>query len=353
MVFPSRPLEVVEAGVDVISHVCRIAWEGMADAPTEYHHDRVPEYSNFDAASPVFTELFREMRARRTVLDATLAMYARQGTRAGEEQSDQCELGFARALVQRAASEGISISAGTDFTTPPDDPFPALFEEIEELVAHGGLSPMAAIESATRIGAEAIGAEDTHGVLEHGRPVTFVLLEADPLEDITNLRTVKAVWKNAVRFDRASYDPPSSEAATGPVLGAAFATPRDLLDEWLRAWATYDLDVVGRIFLRDRALTYFAHDGLRVAEGFESVEALHADMGFTPGGFTPEMQLWLDDVLVSDFGASAVISADWQFGDQMTRTVEARGPLTLVALRTNSGYRISHLHMGQYAARDR
>ena len=77
MVFPTRPLDVVRSGVDVISHVCRLAWEAMANAPAEYRHDQTPQFGNFSAESPVFTELFREMKNRGTILDATLAMYVR------------------------------------------------------------------------------------------------------------------------------------------------------------------------------------------------------------------------------------------------------------------------------------
>lgn len=207
MVFPTRPLEVVTSGVDVISHVCRLAWEGMADAPTEYHHDELPLYDHLDAESAIFTELFDAMKREGTMLDATLAMYARAGENPDNPLSDRCQVDFARSLVERAHREGVPIIAGTDFSTPRTDPYPSLHRELEELVNFGGLSAMSAIESATRVAAEAIGIEDTYGVLERGRPVTFVLLDRDPLQDIGNLRSVKAVWKNGERFDRSSYRP--------------------------------------------------------------------------------------------------------------------------------------------------
>ena len=254
MVFPTRPLDVVRSGVDVISHVCRLAWEAMANAPTEYQHDQTPQFGNFSADSPVFTELFREMKSRGTILDATLAMYVRSD-RLRRENPDQaaderCDTDFARALVRRAHGEGIPIAAGSDFATPPEDPYPAIHLELEELVTNGGLTPMAALEAGTRVAAEAIGVGDTYGLLQHGRPVTFVLLAENPLDDIGNLRTVRAVWKNAVRFDRAEYRPPVAEterpdadAARGP------ATAQQAIEYWLALWRRYDLDRLEEVFL--------------------------------------------------------------------------------------------------------
>jgi ketosteroid isomerase-like protein len=349
MVFPARPLEVVRSDVDVISHVCRLAWEGMAEAPTEYHHDQLPLYANFSAASPVFTELFGEMRARGTILDATLAMYSRADESREDPRSDQCDTDFARALVQRAFEEGIPIAAGTDFTTPPDDPFPALHRELEELVTNGGLTPMAAIESATRIAAEAIGIEDTHGTLAHGRPVSFVLLDDNPLEDIRNLRSVRAVWKNAERFDRTAYRPPvafektpDAKRASGP------ESVQEVLDLWLGLWRRYDLDRVGDVFLQDSTLTYFSSDSEGAIRGYTAVLAHYRDLGFVSGGFQPESELWLEDPVIADFGDSAVITAVWHFGNKVARADEGRGPMTMVVIRTSAGYRISHLNLANY-----
>jgi imidazolonepropionase-like amidohydrolase len=349
MVFPTRPLDVIRSDVDVISHVCRIAWEGMADAPTEYHHDQVPLYGNFSAASPVFTELFDEMRARGTILDATLAMYARAADDPEDPLSDRCDLDFARALVARAAEQGIPIAAGTDFMTAPEDPLPALYDELEELVNGGGLTPMQAIESATRVAAEAIGAEDTYGTLVHGRPVSFVLVDDDPLADIANLRSIKAVWKNGERYDRNAYRRPVADEddEAAPMDGPASA--QAAIDGWLAAWRSYDLDELTQVLLNDPSLTYFANDAEGTIEGITDVLTYHEGLGFVRGGFQPENELWLEDVLVANFDESAVVSAVWHFGNRVLRSDAARGPFTMVVVRTRAGYRITHVNMGNYA----
>ncbi|MDX1493075.1 MAG: amidohydrolase family protein [Longimicrobiales bacterium] len=348
MVFPARPMEVVQAGVDVVSHVCRLAWEGMAEAPEEYHHDQVPLYGNFSAASPVFTQLFEAMRANGTILDATLAMYARAADDPDNDLSDRCDIDFARALVARANEMEIPIVTGTDFTAPRGDPFPALYSEMEELVSGAGLTPMEAIVSATRIAAEAVGIEDRHGILEHGRPVSFVFLADNPLEDMGNLRSVRSVWKNGERFDRTAYRPSVAQEeeeeapATGP------ASPQEALEHWLGLWRRYDLDALDDVYLVDAAMTYFPSDSVGLVEGFDAVVEYHRGEGFIPGGFRPDQELWLEDAVITDFDQSAVISAVWHFGNRVSREDVARGPLTLVVVRTNSGYRISHVNMANY-----
>ncbi len=348
MVFPTRPMEVVAAEVDVVSHVCRLAWEGMARAPTEYHHDEVPQYGNFSAASPIFTELFESMNRNGTILDATLAMYARAEENGDTDLSDRCDVDFARALVARAAEMGVPVIAGTDFTAPQGEPFPALYEEMEELATDGGLSPMETIVSATSAAAAAIGAQDRYGVLEHGRPVSFVLLADDPLADMSALRSVRSVWKNGERFDRTSYRPRVAEDERSEQPTSGPASPQEALEYWLGLWRRYDTDALEDVFIVDPALTYFPSDSVGLVEGFEAVVEYHRSQGFVPGGFRPDQELWLEQTVIADFDDSAVVSAVWHFGNRVSRQDVARGPLTLVVVRTNRGYRISHVNMGNY-----
>jgi imidazolonepropionase-like amidohydrolase len=348
MVFPARPLEVVESGVDVISHACYLAWEAMEDVPAEYHHDVVPQYGAFNAGSQVFTELFDAMRMSGTILDATLATY----TRSAEDRSRdaQCDPAFAGALVRRASAEGIPIAAGSDFTTPPDAAFPALYEELEALVTSGGLTPMQAIVAGTSVAAEAIGIGETAGTLAHGRPVDFVLLRENPLDDIAALRSVETVWKNAVRYDRDGYRPrfrTGDEVGREPGPGAD--SPSELLDSWLTMWRRYDLDRAQDLYLNADALTYFPSDEEGLIAGFEAVLDYHESQGFTSGGFEPDGELWLEEVTIADLGESAVIGAVWYFGNRLNREAAGRGPLTMVLTRTSSGLRISHVHFGNYA----
>ena len=208
MVYPARPLEVVRSGVDVVSHACPMAWEAMAEAPDRYHHPARPGYERVSAGAPVFDTLLGEMARRGTILDATLAMHSRleggPAEGAGPAPAGPpavCSRDFARDLVRRAHQLGVPIAAGTDFSTPPADA-PALFLELEALVEHGGLTPLEAVEAATRVAAASMGLQDRIGTLQAGTQLTFVLLDADPSADVGNLRAVREVWKNAVRYRR-------------------------------------------------------------------------------------------------------------------------------------------------------
>jgi len=209
---------------------------------------------------------------------------------------------------------------------------------------------MQAIVAATSAAAGAIGIEETGGTLTHGRPVDFVFLRENPLEDISALRSVDAVWKNAVRYDRDGYRPRfRSETDVVREPGPGADSPSELLDSWLAMWRRYDLAPVRDLFLNSEALTYFPSDEEGLITGFEAVLAYHEGQGFTTGGFEPDGELWLEDVTIADLGESAVIGAVWYFGSRLNRPGAGRGPLTMVLTRTVAGLRISHVHFGNYA----
>jgi hypothetical protein len=93
---------------------------------------------------------------------------------------------------------------------------------------------------------------------------------------------------------------------------------------------------------------YFASDTQGVLEGYDAVRSHHRAMGFLPGGFQPERELWLEDVLVADFDESAVVTGIWHFGNRVSGQSQGRGPMTMVLVRTSSGYKISHLNLANY-----
>jgi len=96
-------------------------------------------------------------------------------------------------MMEAARSKGVRIGAGTDCVMA-DKPFAMLPEEIEHLAKYG-LSNMEAIEAATRHGAEAIGKEDEFGTIEPGKYPDMIVLEKNPLEDISAVKDVSFVMK--------------------------------------------------------------------------------------------------------------------------------------------------------------
>jgi len=69
-------------------------------------------------------------------------------------------------------------------------------------IVEKGMTTMAAIAAATINVARAYGKADVIGSIEPGKIADFVLLDADPLADIRNLRSITAVYKDGVQVDR-------------------------------------------------------------------------------------------------------------------------------------------------------
>ena len=82
------------------------------------------------------------------------------------------------------------ISTGSDYETPPDDPFPALHQELYFLHERCGMPAAEVLRSATQVGARSAGAEDDMGTLEPGKLANFVVLDRDPLADLRNLDSI-------------------------------------------------------------------------------------------------------------------------------------------------------------------
>ncbi len=67
--------------------------------------------------------------------------------------------------------------------------------ELEQLVKHGGFTPLRALESATTVNAEALGWSDRVGSIEKGKYADLIAVPGDPLRDITEIERVKFVMK--------------------------------------------------------------------------------------------------------------------------------------------------------------
>ncbi|MGH9898072.1 MAG: amidohydrolase family protein, partial [Pyrinomonadaceae bacterium] len=87
---------------------------------------------------------------------------------------------------------GVEILAGTDVSNPYCMPGFSLHDELELLVKVG-LTPMEALQAATRSPAKYLGQLDSLGTVEKGKIADLVLLDANPLTEIGNTRKINAV----------------------------------------------------------------------------------------------------------------------------------------------------------------
>jgi len=103
----------------------------------------------------------------------------------------------ARNLAKMTAA-GVTIVLGTDGNTPY-----APHVEMLDMVK-AGMTPMQVLVAATRNGAQFLKLTDT-GTIEANKNADFLVLDANPLDDITNTRRISAVYLRGTAVDRSSY----------------------------------------------------------------------------------------------------------------------------------------------------
>ncbi len=95
-------------------------------------------------------------------------------------------------MIGRMHAAGVPIGAGTDTPIAYAIPGYSLLNELEILVK-SGLTPLEAIESATIRPAEFLSLQDEMGTIDVGKRADLVLLDANPAEDINNIRRIAMV----------------------------------------------------------------------------------------------------------------------------------------------------------------
>ncbi|MEO8683175.1 MAG: amidohydrolase family protein, partial [Vicinamibacterales bacterium] len=95
--------------------------------------------------------------------------------------------------VKTLADAGVTIAMGTD--SGPPARFQGYFELMElEMMAKAGLTPRQVLASATRDAARCMKLDAELGTLEPNKWADFVVLDADPLADISNVRQINQVF---------------------------------------------------------------------------------------------------------------------------------------------------------------
>ena len=108
-------------------------------------------------------------------------------------------------IVGKMNSTGVPIMAGTDTTAPFVFPGSSLHEELALLV-QAGLTPMEALQAATKRPAEFLGKLQTQGTIEQGKIADLLLLDANPIENIRNTEKIRAVILRGKLLDRGFLD---------------------------------------------------------------------------------------------------------------------------------------------------
>jgi hypothetical protein len=143
--------------------------------------------------SPDVADQRRYLKPERRATCAPLPTNERPGARARYELSQR--------ITKMAADAGVRMLPGTDTTTCRLPGFAGVQEII--LLVEAGLTPQQALRIASYEPAVYLGQSDSLGTIARGKLADLVMLDADPLVDIRNIRRVAAVVANGRFFDAA------------------------------------------------------------------------------------------------------------------------------------------------------
>jgi imidazolonepropionase-like amidohydrolase len=180
-VMSAKPTDAVNAGMEVMSHAEMLKWEQCPSLATSMFDNYGKYYGKFKFDFPELDALFEKMKEKNIILDATCY----HGTVNGLKE--------AAIFTKKAHKMGVKVAAGTDYLG--DQPLPYIHDELETFVKHCDFTPYEALRSATVIAAETFKMQDKIGTIEKGKIADLLLLNANPLEKITNTKEIHLIIK--------------------------------------------------------------------------------------------------------------------------------------------------------------
>lgn len=226
-------VEGMEAGMDQVNHIVYLydamQAEGKSPMSKGMRKMKLEDLKSFSVASPQAQQVLGLMKAHHLVVDPTLALWevvtrnrpstpiasfepgvgklpqelaVSFGTPSQEnaEEKEKMELAFQRMLeiVGALHKAGIDIVAGTDQAVPGH----SIYRELE-LYVKAGFTPLEALQSATAVPARVMGMDHEAGTIEAGKRADIIILNANPLDNISNIRSVDKVIANGTLYDAA------------------------------------------------------------------------------------------------------------------------------------------------------
>jgi imidazolonepropionase-like amidohydrolase len=191
---------LLRAGVDVLAHSVRdqlvdaelLTLARLADACLTPTLTR--ELSTFIYASP--PEFLSDpffLRENGPALIEQLSAPRLQQRNAAAAERGKADLAMAQRNLKALHDAGVRIALGTDSGASAER-IPGYFEHVElELMQEAGMAPMDIIVAATGHAAECMDLTEV-GTLSPGKWADFIVLSADPLQDIGNTQSLESVW---------------------------------------------------------------------------------------------------------------------------------------------------------------
>ena len=199
---------LLEAGVDMLAHSVRDAAIDADTLALMRNNDvclsptLMREVSTYVYAErpDFFDDPFFLQAVDMAELEA-LSSPASQQRAAGSRQRGQADLAMAQRNLKLAYDAGVRIAMGTD-SGAFSGRFPGYFEHLElELMEEAGMPRAAVLQAATSVAADCIGMGDEVGSLKPGLRADFIVLDANPLDDLRNTRAIHSVWIDGERLE--------------------------------------------------------------------------------------------------------------------------------------------------------
>ena len=208
--------DAIRAGIDGIEHATSFGTALLPLRDAEKYRQAVLADNNarregryqvwnaIDLKTPQAAALFKLIVDRGVVVSPTLAVFERQ--RGDKDTTDVHVHAFKQmeAFVGLANKAGAKIVVGSHSDVPHAKRGWAYQRELELLV-ESGLTPMQALVAGTMENARYFHAADRLGSIEAGKLADLVLVDGDPLRDISNMRRIKRVMLNGV-WERAESE---------------------------------------------------------------------------------------------------------------------------------------------------
>jgi imidazolonepropionase-like amidohydrolase len=179
---------LLRAGVSSFAH-------GVRDQPVDEEFIRMIKARPYVVLVPNLNE--RGVITDLSWLAGTMPDSELQELQAAQREDTEAQASYALQAANLAVlnDAGVSIALGTDGNTPWG---PHL--EMEDMVL-AGMSPMEVISAATANAADFL-ALDNMGAIMPGKKADFIVLEANPLDDITNTRRIREVYIDGLQIER-------------------------------------------------------------------------------------------------------------------------------------------------------
>lgn len=184
---PVSWIEASRAGIRSIEHIQTIFENLQPDL--RLTAERFAQLAA-DLEGALGDEIFAVLKANHTYFDPTLIGYEATIDTATPPVAAARRQAYARmkAIAAKAARAGVPIVTGTDVLDRHGE---MLLQELERLV-EVGMTPHAVLTAATATSAAAAGRPE-FGRVAAGAPASFLLVDANPLDDIRHLRRLSAV----------------------------------------------------------------------------------------------------------------------------------------------------------------